>query len=227
MQASECRSSLVAALAMIMAATGLGGCQSLATVMTQVDLEMTVEPVGENSQTLGQLYSRESTGKWPFDFPGYRDEWLEWWIQVPLTGISMDLTSHAQQPLQLRWDQSRWRSSEHPELIPLRVLRFSTGFLPERRIWIDVATGEPATRPVALEIEAGESLRLSFRADHAPLFGQGDLFGIQRVDKGHGFIDDGIGRWLELELPVEAGDRSWTYRIRLTARDIAQWNSYH
>lgn len=105
------------ALAMLAAATGLSGCQSLATVMTQVELGMAVDVIGESAPESGGLYLRESARKWPFDFPGYRDEVLEWWIKVPLDGVSVDFMNHAEQPLTLRWDRSRWRSSANPEFI--------------------------------------------------------------------------------------------------------------
>lgn len=211
---------------MLLLATALGGCQSLATVMTQVDLGMAVVVIGENAPESGSLYFRESPRMWAFDHPGYRDEALEWWIQVPLDGVSLQFTSHAGRDLTLRWDQSRWRSSGHPEFIPLRVYRFSTGFHPDGETLISVPDGNAATTPAALELKPGASLRLSFEPEYRPLFETGHSFGIQRVEQGQGFTDDGIGRWLELELPVEAGAHSWTYRIRLTARDIAQWNSY-
>ncbi len=107
------------------------------------------------------------------------------------------------------------------------IRHFSTGYALDRQLQMDRGPGDAAVRPVALEVEAGSTLRINIRPERPPVFPQGQLFGIQRVDKGHGFIDDGIGRWLELELPVEMGQRQWTYRIRLTARDIAQWNSYH
>ncbi len=212
---------------LLVTATGLGGCQSLATVATQVDLEMTVEVEGQQAPATGQLFTIPTPRKVPFDNPGYADEALEWRITVATTGFGIDVTNHAGQSVQLRWDQSQWRSSKHSEPTPLLIHHFSTGFLRERQLQIDRHPDEAAVRPVALEIEAGSTLRINIRPERPPVFPRGQLFGIQQVAEGHGFIDDGIGRWLELELPVEMGDQQWTYRIRLTARDIAQWNSYH
>ncbi len=132
------------------------------------------------------------------------------------------------------WRGSRiiLRASLRSVLTNLR--RFEEGFLPRAlSIYLgvlkssEVASDAPAVPAVAVELESGAALPVNLRPDWRPLFPQGYMFGIQTVEKRYGFIDDGIGRWFELELPVEMNDERWVYRIRLLARDIGQWTSYH
>jgi hypothetical protein len=227
----HCNPAIAAMLVTVMLTltSGMAGCQSLGSVMTQIDLAMTVDASGPGAPVEGAVFSteRRPRSNVPFGYPGYQDELLEWRVQIPLNGIVMDFTSHAEDPIQLRWDQASWRSSVQPEWVALRVHRFSTGYLGKDRVHVDLSSDAPAAPAVALALAAGAGLPVNLRPEWRAVFPEGFMFGIRTVDKGYGFIDDGKGRWLELDLPVEMGDQAWRYRIRLTARAVGQWTSYH
>ena len=212
----------------------LAGCASLGTVLTGLDLEMRVDSQGAATPSGAMTYSSENPlrrGDWyAYDVPSFRDEVLGWRLGATVRSVmSFDFESFHAEDVVLRWDRAQWRSSAHPAHVPLHAFYFATGLGADRRTWFEVPPGRPPQHAPFVTLKAGDSTVVDFRADSAPLFPASDsdrLFGIRAREKGFGLIDNGVGRWLELELPVESGSRAWTYIIRLGVRAVPQWVSY-
>ena len=190
----------------------LTGCESMRTVMTQHEVQLQVETHPRNS--VGEYFLHPSPPAFPFDRPGYEDAYMKLYAHVYLWGFVFDIERKHSSIAVIRWDEAKFAVDDNA-LQPIRMKRST---VEERRILDSEKRAVVLTSP---------STRITLIPDYSVYFDSPYAFGTQRVAQGQGFIYDGVGRSMVLELPIEYDGERVTYLFTFTATDVKQWNSYH
>lgn len=191
----------------------LTGCESMRTVMTQHKVEMVVESIPSSE---GRYFFVPSSPAFPFEHPGYEDSDIRIVISTTLWALNFRLESKDSTDTLLRWDEARYGESENA-LQPFKIIRRYRKHGEEKDI---------SVKPVASVLTAVED-QIGIYPDYQLIFDSPYAFGTQPLQQGQGFIDDGVGRSMILELPIEYDGHRVIYRFTFTATDVQQWNSYH
>ncbi len=194
----------------------LTGCESMRTVMTQHKVVMEVE--SDIAETSGSYFWQPTSSAWPFDYPGYQDMYINMWVGIYLRGLDFNIVSTDAENVVFRWDEARLGVTAK-KLQSITVYHLSVDR--QRSVNSDIPV-----QPVPTMLQASSG-RVSVSLDYSPFFDSPYVFGTKRVEQGQGFIDDGVGRSMVLELPIEYDGHRVIYRFTFTATDVQQWNSYH
>ena len=155
----------------------------------------------------------------PFPAVSYAARDFEWSFGTGTLGLGGDITNRSPSELCFRFDEAQVRSNLHPEPMALSVYSFASF----RGKWELLGSTDPRKwhlfTPPRFCLASAEKAHVSLAPHLAPLFPTEKMFNVAWLDDQPQLTDKGVGNWIALSLPVEAGARREVLDVKLTATD--------
>lgn len=163
-----------------------------------------------------------------FSAPRYRGDVFEWFMGTSAHGLGGDITNLIASPLCFRFDQVRLSSNMQPNETPMRV--FSVAHTLTGK-WASLGSTDPKKRqyfvPPSLCFLPGKSAHISLGTDLSKLFPNKTMFNVSWPEGQTNLIENGIGNWIKIVLPIEYEGKRETLEVTLTAKDSKARISYY
>lgn len=155
----------------------------------------------------------------PFDAVQYKGADFDWTFGTGTLGMGGSVENHSSDRICLRFDKAEIRSNLRPQAVSLKTYSWSTF----EQKWHVIGSTDPKQRqdftPPPLCVEPGKETRFSFGPDLGPLFPTEKMFNVRWEDHEPRLLENGVGNWIALSLPVEIGHRREIMQVKLTALD--------
>jgi hypothetical protein len=233
--------SLLARITIIILSALLAGCESMRTVIVNVDYDVEVsgtDEAGLKWQAPSSEIKRERHEKAASPFPNvrYDGRLVEWKIGAGPKDFGYFFRSKTDEPVCFRFDQAQMTSNFQRDPKPLRITWARYGpiggqimVMPAALRDKSVVAAKVDTRPVAPTVCAApdKGTTFGFVVDASELFPSGQLFNINQAGKELDYTERGTGNWWKISVPIEHGGKREQIEATFTARGSKARNSYH
>lgn len=163
-----------------------------------------------------------------FPAPRYRGDVFEWFIGTSAYGLGGDITNLISSPLCFRFDQVRLSSNMLPNEIRMRVFSVSHTLTGK---WAWLGSTDPKKRqffvPPSLCFPPGKSAHITLGPELSKLFPNQTMFNVRWPEGQTDLIENGVGNWIKIVLPIEYEGKRETLEVTLTAKDSKARISYY
>lgn len=210
---------------------GLTGCESMRTVIVNVDFDVELQVRDETTNAVRVMKhdivkKRHPKAASPYPNIHYNSSLFEWIIGASPGTVGYFFKSNLNSPVCFRFDQATLTSNFKSTPTPLSITWTRYGEVG------GVVTVERssiyATRPMPSQCaNADKGTSFDFVADYTQLFPSGQIFNINQQGKNRDYTEHGAGNWLKMRLPIEYDGKREMMEVTFTAINSVARYSYH
>ncbi len=218
------RLHFAAVIGLLVMIHSIAGCAGTVIVEYALDVKITGrDPTGRIWQASSDQFTVEPLPAGMLvSFPAvrYRSAAFEWFVGTGTLGFGGDFTNFATSPLCFHFEQVSMTSNLQPKPVLLRVFHVSQTLAGK---WTRLGDTDPNSRmdfaPPALCLPSGQSGRISLAPNLKELFPNRTMFNVSWPKGETTLIENGVGNWIKLVLPIDYEGKTETLDITLTVKD--------